>query len=1263
MKIRRTPIKVALPQETPGNRVATQQRLAEEARNLFAADFCAVQAVNPITEILYADAVISGELPAETSPELIQEQLKSFADRVRTHQGTYLKHRPRLSKNLKVEPVLSKFATIAGVTFYTKREKKPMAVLLLGYRRRRTLRKIEKDILKLFTDQWLPVLENVWLLGRYREVVKIGQDINQTLKEPGELFEHLFARVSKILNTEYFFMLGIYHQPNKTMDYHLAYQGGIQHFQKSLDVELTEGNRYKSGYAYAIEKKTQLVEVHRSANPAAQIEFKSLIAPEDPDPESLIFVPLVFREEPLGVLSIQHLDAQAFDDEDVHILSLLANQVALAISDLRLFSYLEGLNEAGQQLTREISSDTMLDRVVDLIRGATKADIVTLYPYVQNSEVPLEERFGDPSASGSFLQEGTIRKAVREDDIAWLALQQDEPVWAEDSATLFQKLTHDSYPRKGNFEIRENIVSTAVLSLRVEGESVGILFVNYRNSQDFKAPQRNFISGLANFAAIAIYNNRRFKDVYTHRLAELEAFRQIDIDISKSLILRDVLQTILTTASETIKADSASIYLLQPHTQLLETEVSFGEEKERFERDKVPIHGPGIVPWVYREKRAVRVDNVKTDPQWRDIYHQVLEATTSELDVPLVKDDNEVVGVISFESKKESAFSEGDETFLVTLAGQAILAINEARLYEEAEEGRRSLAVLHVVTKEIIAQRGDPEKVIRFILSQARHLIGAEGALFQQYDDGSPSKFYVDSSHEETQNSLIALPGGYELGIVKHVAGTKRPYTTIGVDAQEDFFYRGSTVIHSETAVPLLTEEGDLVGVLDLESPRIFAFDEGDERVLGLFGELAVVAMKNARDYNRATDEAKRFQLLSATGSELAEIIEPDDLPSAYEIAITKVGEICTGEVVIRRIEPVTEDLIRVATGRERTFTPVERIKKGEGLNGQAAKDLKTILVPDLDNPPAGVAQSVSDDQSIKTIVVAPLLFEKSYYGNLVVSAERPFSLGSADVSLLEGLAKQLAITIHRLETIRAKQEVEEHARNMQVMGEVGHSAMEMAHRLSQDLKPVDVYVARIRKIMDEEEISHQMISQELDKVAKDVLAIINMARGMRTKITSLENFGHERSVIPVKALLDETDPSLYSPQNLEIAHELQDDLPNVFVDPGQVIDILRNLFTNSVEAMPEGGRIIIRASYVHGKGNQFVVVEVEDNGRGIKDEDQPKVFKLFFSTKASSGFGLWSSKQYAKANGGDLILKSKIGVGTTFTLTLPVATDKDGKQ
>src|SRR5688572_19987263 len=253
----------SLPHETPGNRAGTQQSLAREAQKLFGADFCAVQSVNPVTQLFHGDAVTAGNLPAEAPPDL-QQQLNAFSQRAIAHAKLYVENRERRSQTIQSETVFRGFETVAGVPFFTKREIKPMAVLILGFRKNRKLKKLEKDVLKLFTDQWLPVLENVWLLGRYREVVKIGQDINQTLKAPRELFEHLFERVSKILDTKYFFMLAVYHEQNKNIDYHMAYQERTEHSEgQLLDLSHGPSKPFKSGCAYAIEKKKTLVETYR----------------------------------------------------------------------------------------------------------------------------------------------------------------------------------------------------------------------------------------------------------------------------------------------------------------------------------------------------------------------------------------------------------------------------------------------------------------------------------------------------------------------------------------------------------------------------------------------------------------------------------------------------------------------------------------------------------------------------------------------------------------------------------------------------------------------------------------------------------------------------------------------------------------------------------------------------------------------------------------------------------------------------------------
>jgi signal transduction histidine kinase len=184
-------------------------------------------------------------------------------------------------------------------------------------------------------------------------------------------------------------------------------------------------------------------------------------------------------------------------------------------------------------------------------------------------------------------------------------------------------------------------------------------------------------------------------------------------------------------------------------------------------------------------------------------------------------------------------------------------------------------------------------------------------------------------------------------------------------------------------------------------------------------------------------------------------------------------------------------------------------------------------------------------------------------------------------------------------------------------------------------------------------------MDDDLTRVESNVKALLSMANGLRQRIPELGKLEQERTVVPVKALLEDAAWSLHVPENIKLDSQLEDDLPDVSIVYGQVIDILRNLVINSIEAMQDGGVITVRASYERGQvGNpsQHVQIEVTDTGPGIPPAMQSKVFNLFFSTKKSSGFGLWSARQYARANGGDLTLISSEGKGVKFTLTLPVA-------
>ena len=114
----------------------------------------------------------------------------------------------------------------------------------------------------------------------------------------------------------------------------------------------------------------------------------------------------------------------------------------------------------------------------------------------------------------------------------------------------------------------------------------------------------------------------------------------------------------------------------------------------------------------------------------------------------------------------------------------------------------------------------------------------------------------------------------------------------------------------------------------------------------------------------------------------------------------------------------------------------------------------------------------------------------------------------------------------------------------------------------------------------------------------------------------------------------------------------MQEDLPSVSCDPSQIKQVIINLLLNALDAVNGSGTIELSAK----KNKNMIEISVKDNGIGIQEQDLPQIFNPFYTTKTrGTGLGLAISKKIANEHEGDLIVKSSVGEGSTFTLTIPI--------
>ena len=1378
-------------------------RILEAAQTFFVPDLCSIAALNPVTDEFILPLVFQGDVhdagrfsnssprPDGVTRHVLAEGML-FVER--------LDAQPQYQNAFTAAEGVQSFA---AAPLIAPEQHKPLAVLYLDYRYPRAFGEDERAFLQLLVDQASILLQQTWLLYRYAEVTRIGQEINLELETVAVLFDKLRRLVANILDSSHFFMLAAYQAQSDRLDLYMVEDGRLTTWL---------ADPINGVCRWVIREQRPLLIKHRSAETLDSSIRLMPIADTIASEESLIFVPLTIRDVPLGVLSVQSDRPHAYDEDDLQILRLLANHVALAVSNIRLFDNLRQLNQAGQELTQRLDSEQVLQSVVNFIRVTTQADLVTLYPYNaldRSFEVP-------PRVSGAFLTPDHPQTISSEHDhIAVLTVQQSAPVFAKDSTALYTLLGGDPVIRRGFFAQREKVRSAAATPLRVGGEPVGALFVNFRQVQRFDAPQKQLIESLANYAAIAIANARTFDALVRRRVRELETLQQIDRALARTLDLPATLQTILELATAFIPATRASVYLCNERREALESHAVISEAPiyrralTLFLRDR-----RGLVWWAFDRRVPIRVANVKTDPEWREVYVPIAGDILAELDVPLI-DGEDVVGVLNFESTHEAAFSADDEKFLVILAGQAVLAIKNAQAYErekrlaeerqaliaisneiirqldptrvfalileralevtsssagtlmlydphadhlwmaaeqgvrpeqknqshsldegivglagrskqlvnvgdtmqppwnaihlsfipdvrselavplledgalrgvlnlestvpyrfverderllsaladlavialqnaeryrKAEERQVRLQALYLVDKQIISQLDDPDQVIQAVLGYALELTQAEAGDLHLYEGATATRTYfarMISAGPAFDLVTVhdAAAASIQRGIVAHVARTLQPYRAQG-DAQADQYYVGDPAapVHSEVAVPLVSGP-QLVGVLNLESPRFFAFDDDDVEILQLLAGQAVIAIQNARTY-------LRLRLLDQAGRMLAEVADLTQLEQAYAVVRDIVRQLQPqSQFSIRRYDADNQELRLVYWDRTHLIQPDPVVRVGDGLNGHVARTRQTLLVPDASDRLYGLLLDQLSSHA-QSWMGTPIQFGESYYGNMALTLVQTNSVLATDRLLFEGLAQQLAITIHRLETAQRN-------RAFQLMSSIGQSASELTHRLGDELGPIPTIIRQIKRELTKLEIDNAAITGKLGKVLQDVQKVLNWNKELKGELGTLkEDQARERKLtdIVVPMLLEQlvdTYPSL--PVHTRVTIEVEPDIASIRAVEREIVDVLRNLYKNAIEAMPHGGAITLRARNV----GSYVEIQVIDTGNGISARALPNIFDLFYSTKNSSGFGLWSARQYAHANGGELTVVSQVGQGTTFTLKLPCASD-----
>lgn len=217
----------------------------------------------------------------------------------------------------------------------------------------------------------------------------------------------------------------------------------------------------------------------------------------------------------------------------------------------------------------------------------------------------------------------------------------------------------------------------------------------------------------------------------------------------------------------------------------------------------------------------------------------------------------------------------------------------------------------------------------------------------------------------------------------------------------------------------------------------------------------------------------------------------------------------------------------------------------------------------------------------------------------------------------------------------------------------VGQLAGGVGHELRNPLGAIKNAVYYIRGKLTASELAEQAprVMEFLDIVDDE----INASNKIINDLLGFSRVG-KPAVTPttMSKVIKDTLARLAIPENIELNENLGSDAKEIAVDPGQIQQVLINVITNAVQAMPEGGKLTVGTR----EKNGFQEIDITDTGSGIAGEVKGKIFEPLFTTRAKGiGLGLAVSKSIIDRHGGQIEVKSVAGKGTTFTIKLPLGT------
>jgi signal transduction histidine kinase len=810
-----------------------------------------------------------------------------------------------------------------------------------------------------------------------------------------------------------------------------------------------------------------------------------------------------------------------------------------------------------------------------------------------------------------------------------------------------------------------------------QGAPIGLINIRRTEVRPFTDKQIKLIETFADQAVIAIENVRLFKELQDRNSQLTESLEQqtatseiLRVIASSPTDLQPVLDVVAENAARLCAANDAQINLVDGDA--FRPVASFGTMPTPTIR-RVITRGtpPGRA---VLDCKTIHVHDIATELETEfpdsKLLHQQTGSRTM-LVTPLIR-EAVPLGIIVIRRTEVRPFSESQIALLKTFADQAVVAIENVRLFRELTESLERQTATSEILSVIASSPTDIQPVLDTVIANGVRLSGATQGHIRQLDgdclgvvahcNESPERVAVLRANPLPLNSNIPGVQAFLERKTKHVLDVQKELGDHQALAQQ-------TGVRTLLITPLL-REGTAIGLINVWRDYVQPFTDRQIELVKTFADQAVIAIENVRLFQelekRTRELAQSVEELKALGEVGQAVSSTLDLETvltriashAVQLSGADGGTIYEFDENSQRFElrgshQIEYDLIEALRAN-----PIEM---GGGTVGRAAESRAPVEVPDLQNEMeySGTRlRPLLRQLGYRSLLAVPLLREDKIMGGLSIFRRTPGSFAPEVVSVLQTFATQSVLAIQNARLFR---EIEEKGKQLEAANRHKSEFLaNMSHELRTPLNAIigfsEVLGERLFGELNEKqaEYTEDILSsgRHLLSLINDILDLSKVEAGrMELEIASF----HLPSAVENALILIRERAARHG---IRLHHRIDERLGEVIGDERKIKQILLNLLSNAVKFTPEGGRIDVDAAVLDGA----IEISVTDTGVGIAPEDQELIFEEFRQVgsnyaqkREGTGLGLTLTKKFVEMHGGKIWVDSQPGKGSTFTFTLPV--------